>query len=266
MPLFLIAPYAEFSAILTATFSSSTSDATYPAANARDLIPSKPGKLTATTGTYAYDFGSARRADVAAIIHHNLTAGLDVRVQASTVSNFSSLAIDANITIPAYGADSYPTNPWLDITAVPGYSASGFRYWRLNVVGTNGANVAIGDFLLATHKRTLARGPLWGSERGHERVVTEAVTYSGEVLRIDRGVTLRTIRVALLVTDTELDTVMGWWGSSRGSARPVLCVPNTEKNDCLLALFTPQQPYVRRLRNANELTLQLRELSRGAVL
>src|SRR4051812_22337747 len=94
-------------------------DATYPASYLTDKNPARPAKLTGTTGSWVWTFAAPQRLDLVALIHHNLTAGLDVKIQGNATNVWGAPTLSQAITIPAYRGD-FPTNPWLDLaTAIP---------------------------------------------------------------------------------------------------------------------------------------------------
>ena len=66
--------------------------------NIYDGNPAKPAKLTTTTGAWRWDFGGAKQLDVAAIIHHNLTAGLNVRIQGNATDAWGAPSLDQATT------------------------------------------------------------------------------------------------------------------------------------------------------------------------
>src|ERR1043165_9254705 len=116
--------------IANATIAVSTSATGYGVANLYDGNPAKPWRATATTATIDFDFGSAQSLDLAAIIHHNLTAGLaNVKLMGDAAANWAGPTLSQAFTIPAYDQDGFPVNPYLDLT---GIGSRSFRYWRLS--------------------------------------------------------------------------------------------------------------------------------------
>jgi len=129
----------------------SAEDPAYPAINAVSDNPAKPAKLTTTTGWILLEFANKIQPVGAAIIYHYLLAGLNVRVQASATSDFSSPAVNVAFSIPAKRKDGPPDqrwtiNPWVLIGDLP--DPTGYKFWRFIVVGTNDQNVIIGKVML----------------------------------------------------------------------------------------------------------------------
>src|SRR4051812_42948013 len=182
-----------------ATVLASAEDATYPATFLVDLDPAKPAKLTTTTGSWTFTFAAAQRVDAVALIHHNLTAGLEVRVKASA-DNFATTALNTTITIPAYREDGFPVSPFVDLRAVSGYTTGGYQYWRIHIVGTNAAAVAIGEVVLIATLRSLEVNVAWGLQDSEEHPIVEHVTDFGVVTVYEYGTLLRSF--VAMVQDT----------------------------------------------------------------
>jgi hypothetical protein len=226
--------------LATITIESGVADATYPPAFLVDGLPQKPAKLAGTTGAWLFDFGAPKRVDVAALIHHNLTAGLNVRLQANAANAWGAPTVDAAFTIPAYFDDGFPVNPWIDLTAVGGYSAGGFRYWRLVIVGVNTAPVAIGEVWLGATKRVLSPNITWGEKANDRRMIVENRTNHGVSTIYDLGTTIRRFSGTLDTTDAGRDALRSWWRDARGRFHPFLLVPDSSVNDALLVRWASE--------------------------
>lgn len=210
------------------------SDSAYPPANLYDFNPAKPAKLTGTTGDWVWSFAARQRIDLAAIIHHNLTAGLNVRFQGNDTNVWGAPTLDTTITIPAYRDDGYPSNPWKDLTGVTGYTTAGFFFWRLAIVGVNGAPVAIGDVWLGSVIRRLDPNIDWGVKVEHERKTVEHETDFGVMNVYDLGVTIRRFSGNLDTTDAQRELLLAQWESVHGRVSPWLMIPNGDVNDAWL--------------------------------
>lgn len=250
-----------------ATITASSEDGSYLKANLYDLDPAVPAKMLATTGNWVFDFGAAQRVDVIALIHHNLTAGLDVRIQGNAANAWGAPTLSTQIIIPTYGEDGQPVNPFLDLTGVAGYSASGFRYWRLLINAASGANVAIGEVLLVSTKRTLTKNIRWGAEETEEHPVVEHETAHGVTRVYDLGVRRRRLRAELFISDANLALFRSWHRSAKGRVRPFLVVPNPSNNDAWFVRFDAAsvgRQYV--VTDRSSFSVGFEELSRGLVL
>lgn len=227
----------------SATMTGSAEDATYPATYTGDLNPAKPGKLTTTTGWFKYAYGSAQRVDLVALIHHNLTAGLEVRIQSSTLSDFSVLAVNELIVIPTYHEDGFPVCPFLDLTSKSGYLVGGHRYWRINVVGVNAAAVAIGEVVLVSTKRSLSENISWGAVEEEEHPLIEHRSDHGVSTVYSLGTKWRTISGEIDATDAGAASLLSLKRDARGRARAFLFVLDPAVNDAwFVRMVNPKLP------------------------
>lgn len=250
----------------TVTVNSGTQDADYPAANLVDRLIVKPAQLTTTSGSWVLDFGAAQRVDWAALPMHNLTAGLNVRIQGNATNAWGGPTVDAAITIPTYRGDGLPVPCWVDLTVAAGYSVGGFRYWRLVVVGVNAAAVKVGELLLISTKRTLNPNIDWGVRLPESRPVYDNRTPFGYANKYDMGVTLRKLEGTLDTTDAGLAALRAWWQSTRGTARPFAIVPDEDLNEAWVAEFTGDLGATLVINNRNTIPITFEEVSRGLFL
>jgi hypothetical protein len=221
----------------TLVVQSGVEDVTYPAANLADLNPALPAKLTTTTGAWTWDFGAAQRIDLVALIHHNLDAGLSVRIQANATNSWGAPTFDQAITIPAVQNDLYPTNAYLDLTGLSGYSTGGFQWWRLVVVGTNSVVISIGEVWLGALKRSLSPNISWGINQETERKLVEHSTDFGVTNIFDLGVTVRSLKGEVDTTDAGRVIIEAWWRAARGRVLMFLIVPYGDATEPWLVRF-----------------------------
>lgn len=256
---------APSAAVITA--SAPDADPDYAAASIVDLDPAKPSKLTTTTGNWVFDFGTAQRVDVAAIIHHNLTAGLEVRIQGHATDAWGAPSFNQPIVIPAYHEDGFPACPFLDLTTLAGYSAGGFRFWRLVVVGTNAAAIAIGEVLLLALKRSVEVNLSWGATEEEEHPLIEHRTDHGVSSITGLGTTWRELAGDLDTTDAGWQSVRSLRRDARGRARGWLAVPDPTLNDALFVRFLETRGgRVFTFLDRNGVAFRLQEVSRGLPL
>lgn len=243
---------------------SGTEDPDYPAANLADQNPAKPAKLTTPTGAWLLDFGTAKSVDLVALIHHNLDQGLDVRIQANSSNSWATPPLDQAITIPADHEDGYPVNPFVDLT---GISPRSYQYWRLAVVGTNSAAVAVGELVIVGTKRTLEVNLSWGATDEEEHPVIEHRTEYGVVTTYDLSVKWRRLVGEVDTTDAGAASLQALMRDARGRARAFLIVPDPDQNDAwLVRLAAPK--WTRRLQflGRHIIGVEFEEISRGLPL
>lgn len=251
----------------TVTVNVGTAATGYPATNLQDRNPAKPAKLAETSGAWVFAFAAAQRVDIAALVMHNLTAGLAVRIQGHASSSWGAPTFNQLITIPAYRDDGFPVNPWLDLTGLSGYSAAGFQFWRVWVEGVNAAGVAIGEVWLGQTKRTLSPNINWGESQDEERKLIEHSTDYGVDTIYDLGVTRRSIMGDIDAPDTTRDALRTWWRDSRGRAQAFLIMPDGAVNDAWMVRWADARQAVRfDLTDRNTVALSFQEVSRGLVL
>lgn len=137
----------------------------YPITNLDDGHPDKPVKLTTPTGAFVRDLGLAVQCDVVALIHTNLRANLEVRIQGNDTDDWTAPAVNEWITIPPPRVDKFGHNAWIDLAElVPHPPYRTMQFWRLAVIGTNDAPVAIGEWVMYSNLRNLGiRNIKWGS-------------------------------------------------------------------------------------------------------
>lgn len=250
--------------IANAIATPSTEATGYDVAKLMDGNPAKPWKATATTANVVFDFGSAQSLDLAALIHHNLTAGLNVRLQGNATDSWGTPTLDQAFTISTYDQDGFPINPWLDLT---GIGSRSFRYWRVVVVGTNSANVAVGELWLVATKRTLTKGVAPGFKERADRQLIEHVTDYGVRTIYDLGSKIRSFEGLLATTAADLATLQAWWDACHGRALPTLIIPNPAVNDAALVRWRePVRVFERYRDNYNLVSVAWDEVSRGLVL
>jgi hypothetical protein len=215
-------------------------DSHYGPAVLVDDNPAKVAKIDSTTGAWLFDFGAAKRVDLVGLIHHSFDAGADVTLQATNdVADFAtsppSPPFSASIVVPTWlgsGSGRWPVNPWLDLTAQAGYLASGWRYWRLLVVG-NSQNLQLGQIWMSPTIRRFDPDVQWGVQRGQQRSLVQSRTAFGVDTIYARG-TLRWSQSGQLrmTTDVYAADLETQWQDVEGRAKPWLLVPDGEVNVC----------------------------------
>lgn len=250
----------------TVTVNTGTQDADYPAANLVDRLIVKPAQLTSTTGSWVLDFGSAQRVDWVALPIHNIDAALEVRIQMHATSSWGAPTVNEPIIIPTYREDGLPVPCWLDLTDKTGYSAGGFRFLRLVVVGTNAAAIKVGELLAISTKRTLDPNINWPVQLPEQRPVYDNRTPFGYANKYDLGVTLRRLTANLDTTDAGLAALRAWWRSTKGTALHFAVVPDEDVNEAWVAEFVGDLSVQLTILDRNLIPVTFEEISRGLFL
>jgi hypothetical protein len=246
----------------TVITSSGAESTGYTTANLYDNNPARAFKLNAASGNVVFDFGGAVNVDIFSIIHHNLDAGLDVKIQGNATDSWGTPSLSQSITIPAYEKDGFPVNPFIDLSAL----SNSFRYWRLLVNGTNSANVQLGQLIFGATKRELVHNIGWGYQESVERKIIEHVTDYGVSTIYDLGAKIKAWSPTIKTTDAGMTAIEEWWDACHGRALPSLIVLDPDVNDARFVRWSePARTIQRDFNNDNTIQFGWREVSRGLV-
>lgn len=247
---------------ITATLSVNVGSAAdgYPIANVADVNAARPFKFNETTGAVVFDMLIAKQVKIVAIFHANFQNALPIKIQGNATNSWATPSLDVTINMPAWHADRYPGQPWVDISAVTG--AGAYRYWRVAMLTANAVPLAIGDIWLGSTLRTLnlqwADTPVVGRPQ-----IEHQTDY--KKMRFPLGYTARTwTGVIPLVSDTTRDEIVNWVLDADG--RPVLFIPEHSAAipEAWLALHTTTlQALTKIASNATTLPLDMEEDGRG---
>lgn len=240
----------------------STADPNYPVANLVNLCPAIPGKILQTAGGWDFDYGAPVALDGIALIHHNLTAGLDVRVQAHNLGNPVE-EFERAITIPAWDVDGWSVSPWIDLRDAPAY-----RFWTPYVVGVNAGPVAVGEIVMASTLHSLPTNLAPGFTEGEDHAVIEHRTTSGVSFIYLVGARSRVQTGELpAVTDAGAEAVRDLLRDAGGRGRPFLVVPDPDVNEAWFVRSTTSRFSRQRFKvDVNRVPFALEEVSRGLKL
>jgi hypothetical protein len=205
---------------------SGSEDADYPAAYLADGRPGRPAKLTTNAGSWVFDFGSATRVDLVALGAHNITAAT---IEANATNAWGSPTLSAALTIPAPTADGHSVNAWLDLTAVTGYSAGGFQYWRLVVSGS--VPCAVGELWLGSQKRVAERNYMWGFGVGETHANIAHMTEFMVPLVYALGSRQRQLGVTFRASDAGALLLREWFRAMKGVGLTSVFIPDSTTND-----------------------------------
>jgi len=232
----------------------------YPASQVADYNAARPSKLNEASGAWLFDMTTAKSIAIAAIAHHNFQAALDVRLQANATNAWGGPSFEAAFTIPAWRADRFPGQPWLDLAGLAGWGP--YRYWRLVVVGTNPVPLAVGDVWLGSTLRRFDRNVQKDHQLGFDQPRIEHQT-AYKRLRTPLGTTVYSFVGDLdPATPQTAQDVFDWMLDAAG--RPSLFIPDGTKNEASLYLHTQSaQSMKRHYIASNAVHLDLIEDGRG---
>jgi hypothetical protein len=242
----------------------------YPVSRLWDGKPSAAFKLGTTSGAIVFEFEYPTEIDIAAIIHHNLDQGLDVRIQGHTSDAWGAPSLDQAITIPPPGSETPPGSvgpfrdgPWVDLTSI---GSRTFAFWRL-VFASNLVPIMLGQVWLGAPKRQLLHNIAWGVSFGEtRRAVVHTTDYDVETV-YPRGTMIRTIRGSIETSDAGLAVIQAWRQACDFVAYPTLIIPDPTKNSAMLMRWTEQTveddaEFI----DLHTVRATWREVSRGAAL
>lgn len=224
----------------TITVQTGTADPLLVPDYAGNGTPSLGSRILSLQGAWGLAFDSAVSVAVLGLIHHSFDAGLAIRLEGGSNSDFSSPSFSAAITIPTRTVDGYG-NAWLDVQTANGGSAPSLQYWRVvDDSDDNSVNLSVGEIVLGSTRNTL---PGWVQLQGHtlgaEVEVSRLTTYAGVALRHPKG--FRTDRVSgrfVVMTPAMHQALLDWYRLSDGDGLPSLLIPDSEESDSLYGLMS----------------------------
>lgn len=246
-------------------------DEDYGPASLVDDNPAQVAKIDDTDGAWLFEFDSPQRIDLAALIHGTFDAsGGSARVllQGNSSNSWGSPAFEAEFDVPDWfsvGTRRWPVNPWMDVTAQVGYSASGFTFWRLFAENQSQA-IQLGQVWFSPTIRRFDPDLRWGPRVGADKPQIENKT-SFEVSTIyARGTTIWREDADLLGDDTMSAALEQHWYDVEGRARPWLLIPSGPiANDraYLVRYATTDRQMQWNFEHAHDMRLAFQEVGRG---
>ncbi len=243
------------------TVPSGTEDPLYPAANLFDLNPALPMKFSTQTGRIVFDFGSAVSAKFVALLHHNLDAGLEVRIQGNAANSWGAPTLNVAFTIGAKDGEGYRPNVWLDLSA---QSSTTFRYWSIVVVGTNTNNIIIGEAWLGAVLRQLVHNYAWGAKLSDQRPRRKTFeTNYGVKWTYPSAGRRRRLESSIRTTDSSLALVRDWHRACGGPDQPMIIVPDPSVDEAWMVFWDVDWTNAQNFVNDNEIPVAWLEAARG---
>ncbi len=243
------------------TVVASAEDAGYPALNliapsntGHLNLPSRPAKLTATSGYWDLTFAAPIEVVAAAVIYHNFDSGLGVTLEPGA----GSIAIP--IPTKPNEDDDWTLSPWVEFDAVSDAA------WRLNVSGTNSRAVQVGRLLLLGELRQLETDVQYGGDDHEGRLFLSQPTEVGIETMTDLFDVRRAWFGQFGFRPDETDALRRLWRSARNRILPWLLIPDENENDAAFVRFE-DDAYSRTATTVgfNTHPFRVRELSRGIV-
>lgn len=200
-------------------------NASYPAANLVNLSFAKiaaPAKVTGTTGYWQGDFGAAQRVDFV-VFWHNGDEDVQLVYEAHSSASWGSPTVSGSVVCPAKRADGYTRKVAIDVRDLAGYSASGFRYFRVGMV-SNGVAVGL-KVLLCAQVRQLTRDFQWGVGDDDQQTGVVMKTSASVRWGYDLGSAPRLLKATALLSDADAERVREWHRACAGAVGLTVLVP-----------------------------------------
>lgn len=204
---------------------SGTEDPDYPAAFLADGRPGRPAKLTTTSGSWVFDFGSAKTVSLVALGPHNLSAAT---LEGNATNAWGSPAFSAALTIPAATADGHSVNAWRDLTAL-GSPVPSYQFWRLVVSGP--VACAVGELWLGSTVRQTDRGYALGFSIEETQPTIQHQTEFLIPLTYTLGSRQRRLVLTFRCRAVGALALREWYRAMQGPGRTGLFVPDASVND-----------------------------------
>lgn len=218
-------------------------------------LPSRPAKLSTTSGSWSLTFASPIAVKAVALIYHNLDAGLDVTIEGGGGAFSSAIPIPAKPNAD----DDWTLSPWVEFDSPQTYDA-----WELSINAANSQNAQIGRLLLLGDLRQIETDVRWGVEEQQTRTIIEQPTELGIETIFDMYDARRRFNGDFGVRDDETAALVTLYRSARIRVLPWLLIPDENVNDAWFVRFDePMYSRTRENLNFNRIPYRVRELSRG---
>lgn len=219
-------------------------------------LPSRPAKLTTTTGYFDLAFSSPITVRAAAVIYPRVTSGLSGVTLIGGGGAFTQ-----PITIPTspQTGDDWMLSPWVEFASAQTYNA-----WRLNFANASSDPIQVGRLLLLGQLRELETDLRYGLEEQEERSTIEHATEFGVETIFDMYGVRRRCSGEMGLRDDETADLRALWRNARNRVQPWLLIPDADVNDAWFVRFE-NNAFSRTLETVGFHTLpfSVREVSRG---
>lgn len=215
---------------------SGTEDTAYPVERATDwsyAYLAAPSKMVETTGAWVFDFASAQPV-AGVLIEHNFDEDLAFDFQANATNSWGGPTVDISATAPAKRKNDYTRHIFIDLRDVVGYDpATGLRYFRLNVTGTNGEPIGI-KIEFFSEVTEVQRDFEWGFGKATQRPSINMTTDAGHPWAYSHASAPRVFSGAGLFSDADNDTLEDWADALGGLVEIAFCVLEPSSGEGLI--------------------------------
>jgi hypothetical protein len=227
-----------------------TVNAVYPLTNIDDDKPWNPTVFTVNPTSLTIDFATAKRVDVVSFIHVKFDAAAVIHVQMNATNTWATPTVDGTLVVVGPAEDSMPANPFIDLTAVSGYSTGGFRYLNIKIVSGQSSLLSFGNVRISGRKRTITgftstpRNRASGGGDAESHPVMERPTDAGAQLGYSRGTRARWVNGSIRCNDTGFSDLLTWTRSCLGRFKPSLLIPDSSVNEAYFVKWGASADYI----------------------
>ena len=233
-----------------------TEDPDYPAAYLADGRPGRPAKLTTTSGSWVFDFGTARALALVALGPHNLSAAT---LEGNATNAWGSPSFSAALTIPTETADGHSVNAWRLLAGTPSY-----QFWRLVVAGP--VACAVGELWLGSTARQTDRGYALGFTLSELPATIQHLTEFLIPQVYALGSRQRTLALTFRMRAVGAAALREWYRSMQGPGLTGLFVPDASVNDAWWVRHAGEYAEVVSYPEARDVSMTLVEHATGVPL
>lgn len=251
--------------------SDGTISGVYPLANIDDNQPWNPAQFTANPTRITANFGSAKRVDFVSFIHCNFDASAVVRVQMNAANTWSGPSL--SVTVPTDGPteDGMPSNPYVDLTGVSGYTTGGYQFLSIQLVSGQSSLLSLGLVRLSSHQRvfsdtsTTVRDRSYGATDREVQPIIKRKTDAGTAVGYSRGTRERSVGGTIRCDAGGFADLQTMTRASRGALRPFALVPDPDVNEALFVTWDQDTPLERVYTDLgiNDVRVNFVEVGRG---
>lgn len=231
-----------------------------------DLNPAKMAKILSTTGAWLFDFTTAQRIDFAAFIHSTFATTAVVRLQGNATNSWGAPSFNVVIPVQAWlgsGTTRWPRNQWLDLTDQPGYTTTGYRYWRLLITG-NDQNIWLGQVVFSPTIRRMDQDVRWDYVRAKRKRSIVNETAFGSKTIYARGTTQYMLQADQRMDEDLFEDQEEHFFDADGVALPWILVPDETGPDVHFVRFTEDlYSTTHHFFEVHDRKITVEELSRG---
>lgn len=215
----------NLAALSATTLTTTSSDATYPISNIKELPIAKAWRSEISTVDIKLDFGSAKTIGILALINHNLTSAATITVDGGTTTAYSGFST---------------TMTWRQYNAFVLLSPTqSFRHWRIRIddSGPGPDNPVEVGYLVAGNHTTLSSAFSYGWTQTDEYINREissefGVPYISELYYCMRFKFTFTNKSA-----SEITAVRNVFKDVKRNVTPLFFIPDTTTSDGYFGRF-----------------------------